>query len=57
MPNMKLSIYKNRGGSLNKFYLWINADKDICRYNGVFATSYSYDWIPISDTIIKVEEV
>ena len=54
-PNLKLSIYKNRRGSMNKFFLWIVADKSTCRYNGVFATHYQYNLIPIEDLEINVK--
>lgn len=52
MPNVKLSVYKNRRGSYNKILLWMNADKATCRFNGLFATDYSYNLIPIKDTEI-----
>ena len=55
MPNMKMSIYKNRRGSMNKFFLWIVADKSTCRYDGVFATDYQYNLIPIEDLEINVK--
>ena len=54
-PNLKLSIYKNRRGSMNKFFLWIVADKSTCRYDGVFATDYQYNLIPIEDLEINVK--
>lgn len=43
MPNVKLSVYKNRRGSFTKRYLWMTADKGTCRFNGLFATTYDYD--------------
>ena len=52
MPNVKMSIYKNRRGSYNKCYLWMYADKSTCRFNGVFCTDYNYELIPITDTKI-----
>ena len=54
MPNVKMSIYKNRRGSYNRMYLWMNADKGTCRFNPIFATDYQYNPIPIADTQIKV---
>ena len=53
-PNLKLSIYKNRGGSCNKCYIWMYADKGICRFEGLFVTDWKYNPIPISPTEIKV---
>lgn len=52
MPNVKMSIYKNRRGSYNKCYLWMYANKATCRFDGVFCTDYSYELIPITDTKI-----
>ncbi len=49
MPNVKLSIYKNRRGSYNKCYLWMNADKSTCRFRAAFCTSYKYQLIHIAD--------
>ena len=57
MPNIKMSIYKNRRGSYNRLYLWMNADKGTCRFNPIFATDYQYNPIPIADTKIKIKEV
>ena len=57
MPNVKMSIYKNRRGSYNRLYLWMNADKGTCRFNPIFATDYQYNPIPIADTEIRMREV
>lgn len=54
MPNIKMSVYKNRRGSFNKFFLWMIADKGTCRFKPIFATDYSYNHIPMEDTIIDV---
>ena len=55
VPNMKLSIYKNRGGKYTNMYLWIYADKSTCRYDSIFATDYQYNWINIKQTEIITE--
>lgn len=52
MPNVKMSIYKNRRGSYNKCYLWMYANKATCRFDGMFCTDYNYELIPITDTKI-----
>lgn len=54
MPNIKMSIYKNRRGSYTKCYLWMIADKSTCRFNGVFCTDYNYELLPITDTTIHI---
>jgi replicative DNA helicase len=53
MPNVKMSIYKNRRGSYNKCYLWMIADKSTCRFNALFCTSYDYKFIPIKESVIE----
>lgn len=55
MPNVKLSVYKNRRGSFTRGYLWMQADKGTCRYNPVFATSWDYEPIEINDFDICVQ--
>jgi replicative DNA helicase len=52
MPNVKLSVYKNRRGSYNKCYIWMVADKSTCRFDGLFCTDYNYELQPITDTKI-----
>ena len=56
MPNVKMSIYKNRRGSYNRLYLWMNADKGTCRFNPIFATDYQYNPIPMKNNDIKIKE-
>lgn len=53
MPNVKLSIYKNRRGSYNKCYLWMVADKSTCRFEPIFCTDYNYNLIHIAATRIN----
>ena len=54
MPNVKLSIYKNRQGRWKGIYLWINADKSTCRYNPIFCTDWYYHPIEMKNTIINI---
>lgn len=56
MPNLKISIYKNRRGRYNHLLLWCKADLGICRINPLFATDYSYQLIEMEDYKINVEE-
>ena len=55
-PKLKLSIYKNRRGRYKGVYLWCKANLGTCRIDPMFCTSYTYELIPIEDTIIKVDE-
>lgn len=55
MPNLKISIYKNRRGRYNHIYLWCKADLGICRINPIFATEYNYEIVPMEDFKINVK--
>lgn len=54
MPNLKISIYKNRRGRYNHILLWCKADLGICRINPLFATDYNYQIIDMEDYKINV---
>ena len=57
MPNVKMSVYKNRRGQWNRIYVWMDADKGTCRFNPVFVTDYQYMPKDIPNINIKVKEV
>lgn len=50
VPNVKMSVYKNRRGEYNRVILWMKADKSTCRYKTLFVTDFNYTWI---DGILK----
>lgn len=54
-PNVKMSVYKNRGGKDTRIFLWMLADKGTCRYDTLFATNYSYEWYDINDMRITID--
>lgn len=54
MPNVKMSIYKNRRGQYNRCFLWMLADKGTCRFNTMFVTDYNYELMSIKETDITV---
>lgn len=54
MPNLKISIYKNRRGRYNHILLWCHADLGVCRINPLFATAYNYELIDMEDYQINV---
>lgn len=56
VPNVKMSVYKNRRGSYNRIFVWMVADKGTCRYDPVFVTDFMYRPIPVEDTVVMVEE-
>lgn len=55
-PNLKLSIYKNRGNKYKNIYLWCKADMSTCRLKPMFCTDFYHIFQEIGDTTIKVEE-
>lgn len=56
MPNIKMSIYKNRQGRYKNMYLWMDADRSCCRFNPIFATDWQYNVIELENLKIKVQE-
>ena len=54
MPNLKISIYKNRRGRYNHILLWCKADLGICRITPLFATTYNYELIEMEDYKINI---
>lgn len=53
-PTIKISVYKNRRGKYNHFFLWCILDLGTCRIKPIFATEYDYTVISIEDTKIKI---
>jgi replicative DNA helicase len=43
IPNVKMSIYKNRANEYKGVYLWMNADKGTCRFETAFLTDWRYN--------------
>ena len=56
MPNIKLSCYKNRQGRYKGMYLWIVADRSMCRFDAKFASDWAYNIMEIENLKIKVAE-
>jgi len=56
VPNLKISVYKNRRGRYKGIYLWCNADLGTCRIRPMFATTWSYELISIDDVQVEVNE-
>lgn len=54
-PNVKMSVYKNRGNEYTAMYLWMYADPGTCRYDGVFCTDWNYQYIPVDDLKIQAQ--
>lgn len=56
IPNVKMSVYKNRQGRWKSVYMWMVADKATCRFETIFVTDFMYQMLEIEDIKIKVEE-
>lgn len=56
MPDIKISVYKNRRSRYEHILIWCKSNRGICRIDPLFVTGYNYDFIPIEDTQIKVVE-
>lgn len=54
VPNLKISIYKNRRGRYKGVYLWVKADYGTCRFDPMFMTDWSYNYVPVEDLKIEV---
>lgn len=56
MPNVKMSIYKNRATKWKNILVWIKANKGICRFEPMFVTDYNYKLIEMEDFKINVKK-
>lgn len=54
MPEIKISVYKNRRGRYKDILLWCKARRGICRIEPMFVTDYRMELMEIEDTKIKV---
>jgi replicative DNA helicase len=55
MPDIKISVYKNRRGRYKDILLWCKSDRGICRIDPLFVTDYNYELIEIEDLKINVK--
>lgn len=56
MPDIKISVYKNRRGRWKGIYLWANADRGICRINPMFVTKWNYELVEMEDLKIRISD-
>lgn len=56
VPNIKMSIYKNRQGQYKGIYLWMNADRGCARYEPIFVTRWDFSIVDMPNIKIKVKE-
>lgn len=56
VPNVKLSVYKNRQGRWKGIYLWMDANKSCCQYNPIFCSDWLYQIQDIKNLKISVQQ-
>lgn len=56
VPNIKISIYKNRRGAYKGCYLWAVADLGICRVHPQFCTTWRLDMMNIEDIKVVLDD-
>lgn len=56
MPNIKISVYKNRRGRWKGIYLWVNANRGICRFDPQFVTKWNYELVEMEDLKIHIRD-
>lgn len=55
-PNVCISVYKNRGGSLNQVKIWLYIEYDTMRVHDCFVTDYNYRLLDVSPSYTKILE-
>ena len=55
VPDIKISVYKNRRGEYKDILLWCTSNRGCCKIDPVFVTNYQYELINIPDLRIKVK--
>ena len=55
MPEIKMSIYKNRAGRWKGIIVWCKANRGICRIDPLFVTKYDYALVEMEDFKINVK--
>ena len=56
IPDIKISIYKNRRGMYKSILLWCKSRRGVCKIEPMFATNYMYEPVPIQDLKINVKK-
>lgn len=56
IPNVKMSIYKNRANKWKGIYLWMSTQTGICRFETLFVTDWACNIIEMPLLKISVEE-
>lgn len=55
-PTHYYSIYKNRRGKFKSVRLWCHGNLGVCRLDPIFLTDHQYNFIPIDNLVIEIED-
>ena len=55
IPDIKISIYKNRRGKYKGIFIWAVSDRGVCKIDGAFATKWNYELIKMNKLEVKVK--
>lgn len=50
VPDTKISVYKNRRGKYTGVYIWAKSRKGVCKIDGLFVTSWMYEYKEVAGT-------
>lgn len=56
IPDVKISIYKNRRGRWKGIYLWVKSQRGMCRFDPIFASKWTYELIDMEDLRIRIQD-
>lgn len=56
IPQMKVSVYKNRRGRYKDILVWCSIDRGICHFTPMFVTDYNYEIVNVPALKINVIE-
>lgn len=56
LPNLCMSVYKNRGAPYNQVKIWLYVDYDTMRVHDLFVTDYEYQILNIPQSFTEVIE-
>ena len=56
MPDIKMSVYKNRSSRWKGILVWCKANRGVCRIDPIFVTKYDYSLVDIEDFKINVKK-
>jgi replicative DNA helicase len=56
IPDIKVSVYKNRRGRYKDVLIWCKAKREVCKIEPMFVTNYQYELINIPELKINIKK-